>query len=124
MLQAYRIQTQRLLLQQQVAFEQQEAGRLAGLDALKTRFLPISHTSSAPPLTLILGPLSNRRHKQPGEAELSMMEHNGRRLLALINQVLDLSKLEAGNMQVETVAVDVALFYPDAYRSLLVAGCR
>ncbi|OIN56680.1 hybrid sensor histidine kinase/response regulator [Arsenicibacter rosenii] len=109
-LQAYRIQTQRLLLQQQVAFEQQEAGRLAGLDALKTRFFTnISHEFRTP-LTLILGPLSNRRHKQPGEAELSMMEHNGRRLLALINQVLDLSKLEAGNMQVETVAVDVASF--------------
>nr|WP_293836971.1 ATP-binding protein [uncultured Arsenicibacter sp.] len=109
-LQAYRIQTQRLLLQQQVAFEQQEAGRLAGLDALKTRFFTnISHEFRTP-LTLILGPLGNRKNKDLSETELSMMERNGRRLLSLINQLLDLSKLEAGNMQVETTAVDVASF--------------
>nr|WP_293838404.1 hybrid sensor histidine kinase/response regulator transcription factor [uncultured Arsenicibacter sp.] len=109
--QIIRIRTQRLLLEQQVRFEQQEAGRLAGLDALKTRFFTnISHEFRTP-LTLMLGPLSNRRMQPPGEAELSMMERNGRRLLTLINQLLDLSKLEAGNMRVDTGVFDVAAFF-------------
>ncbi len=109
--QIIRVRTQQLLLEQQVRFEQQEAGRLAGLDALKTRFFTnISHEFRTP-LTLMLGPLSNRRTQPPGEAELSMMERNGRRLLTLINQLLDLSKLEAGNMRVDTGVFDVAAFF-------------
>ena len=56
--QIYRVQTQRLLLQQQVAFEHREANRLAELDTLKTQFFTnISHELRTP-LTLILGPLN------------------------------------------------------------------
>ncbi|WP_332369382.1 two-component regulator propeller domain-containing protein [Spirosoma telluris] len=92
-----RLQAQRLLLQQQVVFKQQEASRLQELDTLKTQFFTnISHEFRTP-LTLILGPLSHRREKVLQEPELSMMERNGRRLMNLINQVLDLSKLDGGS---------------------------
>ena len=109
--QFYRSQTQRLLLQQQVAFEQKEAGRLAELDTLKTQFFTnISHEIRTP-LTLMLGPLADLKRRFPSEWLLDTMERNGQRLLTLINQLLDLSKLEAGQLKSETEPGDLAVFF-------------
>ncbi|CCH54230.1 histidine kinase [Fibrisoma limi BUZ 3] len=109
--QVYRFQSGRLLLQQQVLFEQKEAGRLAELDALKTRFFTnISHEFRTP-LTLILGPLTNRKRKPLGETDLVLMERNGQRLMSLINQLLDLSKLEAGGLKPSPEPGDIAQFF-------------
>ncbi len=109
--QFYRFQTQRLLLQQQIAFEHKETNRLAELDDLKTRFFTnISHEFRTP-LTLILGPLNNRKRKALNEPELDMMERNSNRLMMLINQLLDLSKLEAGELRPEPKPGDLAAFF-------------
>ena len=108
--QLHRIQTQRLLLQQQVAFRQKEASRLAELDTLKTQFFTnISHEFRTP-LTLILGPLDNLKKRLPDDSDLTLMERNGQRLLSLTNQLLDLSKLEAGQLKTEAEPGDIAAF--------------
>lgn len=108
--QLYRFQTQRWLLQQRLLFEQREASRLAELDTFKTRFFTnISHEFRTP-LTMLLGPLSDLKRKFPEEPELPMMERNGNRLLTLINQLLDLSRLEADQLRIEPKRGDVALF--------------
>jgi len=109
--QFYRVQTQRLLLEQRIAYEQKEANRLAELDGLKTQFFTnISHEFRTP-LTLILAPLTDLKHRFPAEATLELMERNGQRLLNLINQLLDLNKLEAGQLQVKTESGDLANFF-------------
>ncbi|QKZ14740.1 ATP-binding protein [Spirosoma sp. KUDC1026] len=110
--QLYKFQTQRLLLEQRVAFEQKEASRLAELDGLKTQFFTnISHEFRTP-LTLILGPLADLKQRFPAETILTVMERNGNRLLSLINQLLDLSKLEAGQLKAELVTDELtALFH-------------
>ncbi len=116
--QLYRFQTDRLLLEQRVAFEQQEAGRLAELDALKTRFFTnISHEFRTP-LTLILGPLTDLKHRLKTESVVTLtapvverMERNSTRLLTLINQLLDLSKLEAGQLKSEQEPGNLPLFF-------------
>ncbi|SFD45688.1 hybrid sensor histidine kinase/response regulator transcription factor [Spirosoma endophyticum] len=108
--QLHRIQTQRLLLQQQVVFRQQEASRLVELDTLKTQFFTnISHEFRTP-LTLILGPLDNLKERFPDDSDLTLMERNGQRLLSLTNQLLDLSKLEAGQLKTEAEPGDIAAF--------------
>ncbi len=108
--QLYRFQTQRWLLQQRLLFEQREASRLAELDTFKTRFFTnISHEFRTP-LTLLLGPLSDLKRKFPEESVLPMMERNGNRLLTLINQLLDLSKLEADKLRTDRKRGDLALF--------------
>lgn len=105
-----RLQAQRLVLQQQVVFKQQEASRLEELDTLKTQFFTnISHEFRTP-LTLILGPLTDLKKRYPGESILPLMERNGNRLMALINQLLDLSKLEAGDLQIDKTTGDLAAF--------------
>ena len=78
--QLYKFQTQRLLLQQQVAFEQQEASRLAELDALKTQFFTnISHEFRTP-LTLILGPIEQAVKDYATDERFPMVQRNAQRM--------------------------------------------
>jgi signal transduction histidine kinase/ligand-binding sensor domain-containing protein/response regulator RpfG family c-di-GMP phosphodiesterase len=109
--QFYRARTRQLLLEQRIVFEQKEASRLAELDGQKTQFFTsISHEFRTP-LTLILGPLADLKQRFPTEAALGLMERNGQRLLNLINQLLDLSKLEAGQLRIKTEMGDLAAFF-------------
>jgi signal transduction histidine kinase/ligand-binding sensor domain-containing protein/DNA-binding NarL/FixJ family response regulator len=81
-----------------------QAARLAALDQAKTRlFADLSHEFRTP-LTLILGPLRSmldgRHGTLPPSAreQADLMHRNGQRLHRLVNQVLDLMKLEAGQL--------------------------
>ncbi|QHT71800.1 tetratricopeptide repeat protein [Rhodocytophaga rosea] len=80
-------------------------------DRLKTRFFTnISHELRTP-LTLILGPLEKKlaglKGDHPDFKDLHLMQSNARRLLQLINQLLDFSKLEAGSMTFHPVVGDI-----------------
>ncbi len=97
-------------LAQQLAFELKEAERLSELDTLKTRFFTnVSHEFRTP-LTLLVGPLADLRKKFPKEELLQLMERNLSRLQMLINQLLDLSKLEAGKMEPQIQQADLWYF--------------
>lgn len=109
--QLYRFQTQRLLLQQQVRFEHKEASRLAELDGLKTQFFTnISHEFRTP-LTLILGPIDQAVQDYAHDTRFPLIQRNANRLLSLINQLLDLSKLEAGQLKPELEHGDLVTFF-------------
>ncbi|MFQ5632192.1 MAG: ATP-binding protein, partial [bacterium] len=88
-------------LEQELELEQIHAEKLQEIDRMKSRFFAnISHEFRTP-LTLILGPLEkllSEKFQQPVKKQFRVMLRNGRRLLRLINQLLDLSKLEAGSM--------------------------
>ncbi|MDZ4701703.1 MAG: response regulator, partial [Rhodothermales bacterium] len=84
---------------------------------VRTRFFSnISHEIRTP-LTLILGPLDDLMAggglPEPARVSLDLMRRNGRRLLGLINQLLDLSRLDAGRMPVRTREADLATFLHD-----------
>jgi signal transduction histidine kinase/DNA-binding response OmpR family regulator len=96
----------------------------AELDSLKTRFFDnISHEFRTP-ITLILGPLKemyNGTSKEDPKTVLGPVIRNGQRLLRLINQLLDLSKVEAGKMVLQTTQVDLVQFLKEiasSYESL------
>ena len=83
---------------------EKQAHQLEELDRTKSRFFAnISHEFRTP-LTLTLGPLENilggayGAVEKPVRAQLALMRRSARHLLRLINQLLDLSKLEAGRM--------------------------
>ena len=87
---------------------QSQAEKLIELDRFKTRFFAnISHEFRTP-LTMIIGPLENALSGFYGNIEegllrqINIMLRNAQRLLRLINQLLDLSKLEAGKMELQT----------------------
>jgi signal transduction histidine kinase/DNA-binding response OmpR family regulator len=77
-------------------------------------FANISHEFRTP-LTLILGPLHRWLAETSGRdvpakemhSDLSMMQRNAHRLLMLINELLDLSKLEAGAMKLHASRINV-----------------
>jgi signal transduction histidine kinase/DNA-binding response OmpR family regulator len=78
--------------------------KLQEVDRLKSAFFAnISHEFRTP-LTLILAPLEEELKKKntPESREgLILIRRNANRLLDLVNQLLDLAKLEAGKMELE-----------------------
>jgi signal transduction histidine kinase len=92
----------RIRLRQQLEIEHIGAARLKELDRLKSRFFAnISHEFRTP-LMLVLGPLDKLIRKSRNDddtRELTMMQRNAQRLQNLINELLDLSRLESGKME-------------------------
>ncbi len=79
----------------------QQAEQLVVLDRQKTEFFQnVSHEFRTP-LTLMVGPLESATAQQEGLTyeEATIALRNSRRLLRLVNQLLDLQRLDAGRMQ-------------------------
>jgi signal transduction histidine kinase/ActR/RegA family two-component response regulator len=81
--------------------------QLRTLDRLKDEFLANTSHEIRTPLSSILGSLELLDDADAGErAELQdAMQRNGAHLLFLINQVLDFTKLQAGNLAIELQSV-------------------
>jgi signal transduction histidine kinase/ligand-binding sensor domain-containing protein/DNA-binding response OmpR family regulator len=106
---ALRIFKNRLELQAQVDFNQREAQRLKELDQFKSRLYTSLTHEFRTPLTVILGMTEQIRTapKKHLEQGTRLIENNGRSLLRLINQLLDLSKLEDNALQLQWVQSDI-----------------
>ncbi len=90
--------------EQAMATIEEQANKLIEMDQIKSQFFAnISHEFRTP-LTLIIGPLEDclAGLAKPAQSQLEAMLRNCRRLLRLINQLLDISKLEAGGMKLLT----------------------
>jgi len=87
--------------------------KLVELDQVKSRFFAnISHELRTP-LTLLLAPLERLRqdvHDLDMRDLLDTMQANGMRLLKLINDLLDLVRLESGEMKVKRDVVGLEPF--------------
>lgn len=91
--------------------KQKANARLTALDELKSRFFTnISHEFRTP-LTLISGPVEERLkngHLHPGDRiEFEMIKRNSDLLVSLVDQLLDLSKIESGSMQLQAAPGDI-----------------
>ncbi len=115
-----RYELNRLRLKNQLKIEKVETDTLRNLDHLKSHFFAnISHEFRTP-LTLILGQIesvlsSNIDTKEKGK--LHVANKNARRLLTLINQLLDLSKLEAGSMELKAEQYNIISFLKNLFFS-------
>lgn len=88
--------------------KEKETEQLHLLDELKTRFFSNITHDFRTPLTLILGPAQQLKtltadHTNAGRSlgYIDVIERNATQLLHLVNQLLDLSKVESNAMQVE-----------------------
>jgi signal transduction histidine kinase/CheY-like chemotaxis protein/ligand-binding sensor domain-containing protein/AraC-like DNA-binding protein len=107
-----RFTVNRAKLKSQLSFEQLEAKRVKELDSVKTQlYTNITHEFRTP-LTVILGMAQQVKsnpvlHMANG---MDMIIRNGQSLLKLVNEMLDLSKLETGKMQLHLINGDLISF--------------
>lgn len=92
--------------------ERQQGKRLHELDLLKIKFLTnVSHEFRTP-LSLIITPLE-KLIKQANDSErqqLQMIQRNGRRLLNLVNQLLDFRRMEVHELKLHPKTGDIISF--------------
>lgn len=90
---------------------------LKQLDAAKTQFFATVSHELRTPLTLILAPLESLLKGEAGpisdgvKRHATVMHQNGLRLLKQINNLLDLTKLDAGRMKLEFRQGDLETFF-------------
>jgi adenylate cyclase len=89
-----------------------QAERLLELDRQKTEFFQnVSHEFRTP-LTLMIGPLESALEQGTDlpNSECAIALRNSRRLLRLVNQLLDIQRLDAGRMQASFRPCDLVEF--------------
>ena len=87
--------------------KQLEANRLKELNEFKARFYTNITHEFRTPLTVIMGMAENIKNH---EAETTLIRRNSQNLLRLINQLLDLSKLESGALALKKVHQDIIVY--------------
>ncbi|GGG44402.1 hybrid sensor histidine kinase/response regulator [Bizionia arctica] len=92
-------------IKNQLRLEHEETERLKKIDEFKTKlYTNISHEFRTP-LTLISGPIDNQLAKpelsKKDKKELSLVKQNADRLLKLVNQMLELSMLDSGQIKLK-----------------------
>lgn len=110
----YRYRIYRLHIRHQLILQQKEAEHLKTMDEMKTRFFSNITHEFRTPLSLIIAPLE-QINKDKGvtpalKKKMSVIHRNAQQLLHLINQLLDMSKMDAGNMKVFLSRGDLSLF--------------
>jgi signal transduction histidine kinase/ligand-binding sensor domain-containing protein/DNA-binding response OmpR family regulator len=107
---AWRMQLKRVRVKHEFEMSKFEAQKLHEVDEMKSRFFAnISHEFRTP-LTLILGPVKQmieRTKETKTRDDLNLVQRNANRLLGLVNQLLDISKIESGNMKLQTAPINV-----------------
>ena len=115
-----RYELNRIQLKNQLKVQRVESDSLRHLDQVKTRFFAnISHEFRTP-LTLILGQVESVLSLDIGtkaKSKLHIANRNARRLLTLINQLLDISKIEAGGMRLKAEQHNIVSFLKSLFYS-------
>jgi len=100
----WNVRMRRVKINSELEKERFEAEKLHEVDEMKSRFFANLSHEFRTPLTLIFGPAKDivedcddKKAKQ----KAGIIKRNATRLYGLVNQLLDLSKLEAGKMKLE-----------------------
>lgn len=117
----WRLSIQRVKERNLIKVEKLRREKSEEIHQAKLRFFTnISHEFRTP-LTLILGPLEQLLEKKPAiepfRKQLDIMLINARRMLRLINQLLDIRKIEGGKMKLKAEYSDVVKFISDIIHS-------
>jgi putative nucleotidyltransferase with HDIG domain len=114
----------RLQLEETTAQLKESNIKLKSLDELKTQFFANINHELRTPLTLMLAPLKAVLEGRMGKLTPTLkdtfetMQRNGYKLLKLINNLLDLSKLEEGKMRIKVRPINLVEFIPPLLNSV------
>jgi signal transduction histidine kinase/ligand-binding sensor domain-containing protein/DNA-binding response OmpR family regulator len=114
-----------LLVEERTAAMTAQAEKLRELDRLKSQFFAnVSHELRTP-LTLILGPLGDVLEGRFGPVggelrrQLATAGRNAQRLLTLVDQLLDVARLDAGRLQLRVRRCDLAALVRQRVEAML-----
>lgn len=104
----------------QLDAEKEERSRVESLNKVKMNFFTnISHEFKTP-LSLILGPLESlmENTSDPHQlVQMKLMQQNGQRMLRLINQILDLRKIDNEKLTLNLSSGDMVAFAREVFDS-------
>lgn len=116
----------RLRIQQNLIFERREALRLKEIDELKDRFFSNITHEFRTPLTLIITPLEKLAEdpslSTAAVRNIKTAQRNSKQLLRLVNEFLDFSKLDHGQLRLKTTAGEIDVFTSDCVSSFEVTA--
>jgi len=117
----YYYQKRRWALKASLELEQEKSHRLREMDEFKSRFYTNITHEFRTPLTVIEGLVGQIREnpKWKLQERLDLIKRNSRKLLQLINQMLDLSQLESGGLKLNYEQGNII-----AYLAYLVESCQ
>jgi signal transduction histidine kinase/ligand-binding sensor domain-containing protein/DNA-binding response OmpR family regulator len=116
----FALEQERLRMKQLMEQERREAERLHEFDQLKIKFLTNLSHEFRTPLSLIMGPIENLHDTETDWQKrelLGMVKRNGRRLLNLVNQLVDFRKLADREMKLHCTPGDLVAFLKEAAES-------
>lgn len=102
----------------EVEREQVERLKAEAENRSKSEFLAHLSHELRTPLSAILGfteLLLNKSSDPESSSHLRIVHRNGKHLLGLLNDILDLSKIEAGKLELEKQPISLAVFLTDIY---------
>lgn len=94
-------------------FSEQEKLRLKELDDFKSRFFTNITHEFRTPLTVMLGmsdQLAKEEKDEPKRHKIGLIKRSGENLLRLVNQILDLAKLESNALKINYIQGDILAF--------------
>ncbi len=117
-----RYEMNRLKMKNQLEFERIEVESLRKLNASRSQFFANLSHEFRTPLTLISGNIESLLTSENSEIKRERLEsarRNAVQLLALVNQLLDLSKLEEGEMQLQFSRFNVISYATSVFNCFL-----
>ncbi len=117
----FELKQNKIEAERKVAKEREEARRMHELDLMKIKFFTnVSHEFRTP-LSLIISPIdnliTNNVKPEQQQQQLAMIKRNARRLLNLVNQLLDFRKMEFKELKLNLTKGDIIQFIKDVCSS-------
>lgn len=109
----FAIEQERLRVQQLIEQERRESERLHEFDQMKIKFLTNLSHEFRTPISLIMGPvqqLIEQETSQGRHQQLQMIKRNARRLLNLVNQLLDFRNIKEKEQKLQATEGDFIAF--------------
>lgn len=113
----FALEKERIEAKQLIEQERRHAEHLHQMDMMKLKFLTNLSHEFRTPLSLIVGPVETlmEKIKEPAYSwQLSMIRRNGRRLMNLVNQLLDFRKMEEQELKLQLSSGEIIAFIREA----------
>ncbi|WP_293942439.1 MULTISPECIES: two-component regulator propeller domain-containing protein [unclassified Sphingobacterium] len=118
--QKFALEQERIQAKQLIEQQKRDAETKHQLDAMKIRFLTNLSHEFRTPISLIMGPIDAliTKNKDRKLADsLNLISRNARRLLNLVNQLLDFRKMEYHELKLQDDDGDLVSFVQEVFRS-------